>query len=336
MRRGTSTIAEMAVRVTLACGATDRTMPLIVGDVRPPGIDLTFLRMFPEEVFWRMTRHAEFDAAEMSLSSYLLRRSRGDDAVLAIPVFTSREFRHSCVWVRADAGIESPADLKGKRMGVPEYQMTAAVWIRGFLSDDFGVAPGDMRWFSGGLYQSGREEKLPISIAGVDLTAIGPEHTLSDMLLNGELDALMGPRPPRGFPGPCVRRLFPEFRQVEVDYFTRTGVFPIMHTVVVRRDLLDREPWVARSLYDAFRESKARAMDGLSESVVLSVTLPWLIAEFEATQALMGEDYWPYGVEANRATLETLMRYSREQGLAQRSLPIEELFASSTLDDYRI
>jgi 4,5-dihydroxyphthalate decarboxylase len=311
-------------------------MPLIVGDVRPAGIDLTFLRMYPEEVFWRMTRHAEFDAAEMSLSSYMLRRSRGDDAVLAIPVFTSREFRHSCIWVRADARIESPADLKGKRMGVPEYQMTAAVWIRGSLSDDFGVAPNDMCWFSGGLYQPGREEKLPISIPGLSLSAIGPHQTLSDMLLDGQLDAIMGPRPPRGFPGPRVKRLFPDFRSVEADYFRRTRVFPIMHTVVVRRDVLDSAPWVARSLYDAFCESKARATALLSEAVVLSVTLPWLIAEVEATQALMGEDYWPYGVEANRAALETLMRYSCEQGLAQRTIPIEELFAPSTLDDYRI
>jgi 4,5-dihydroxyphthalate decarboxylase len=326
----------MAVRVTLACGATDRTLPMLLGDVRPAGIDLTFLRMYPEEVFWRMTRHAEFDAAEMSLSSYILRRSRGDEALVAIPVFTSREFRHSCVWVRADAGIAAPADLKGKRMGVPEYQMTAAVWIRGFLSDDFGVAPGDMRWYSGGLYQPGREEKLPISIPGVDLRAIGAGQTLSDMLLDGELDAVMGPRPPRGFPGPRARRLFPDFRQVEADYFQRTGVFPIMHTVVIRRDLLEREPWVARSLYDAFRESKRRAMAELAEPVVLAVTLPWQIAEVEATRALMGDDYWPYGVEPNRAALETLMRYSCEQHLAERPVAIDSLFARSTLDDYRI
>ncbi|MCA1645810.1 MAG: ABC transporter substrate-binding protein, partial [Chloroflexi bacterium] len=266
----------MVVRVALACGATDRTMPLILGDVRPAGIDLTFLRMYPEEVFWRMTRHAEFDAAEMSLSSYVLRRSRGDDSLLAIPVYTSREFRHSCVWVRADADIHSPADLKGKRMGVPEYQMTAAVWIRGFLSDDFGVAPSDMHWFSGGLYEPGRQEKLPISIPALDLHTIGPEQTLSRMLVDGELDAIMGPRPPHGFPGPRVRRLFSDFRSVEADYYQRTGVFPIMHTVVVRRDLLDREAWVARSLYDAFVESKARAMAQLTEAVVLSVTLPWL------------------------------------------------------------
>jgi 4,5-dihydroxyphthalate decarboxylase len=326
----------MAVRVTLACGATDRTMPLIVGDVRPAGIDLTFLRMYPEEVFWRMTRHAEFDAAEMSMSSYILRRSRGDDAVVAIPVFTSREFRQSCIWVRADAGIETPPDLKGKRMGVPEYQMTAAVWIRGFLSDDFGVAPGDMQWYCGGLYQPGREEKLPISIPGVDLRAIGANQTLSDMLLAGELDAVMGPRPPRGFPGRRVRRLFADFRQVEAEYFKRTRVFPIMHTVVVRRDLLDREPWVARSLYDAFCESKRRAMAELAEPVVLSVTLPWQIAEVESTRELMGDDYWPYGVEPNRVALETLMRYSCQQGLAERPLPVESLFVPSTLDDYRI
>jgi 4,5-dihydroxyphthalate decarboxylase len=326
----------MTLRVTLACGATDRTQPLIVGDVRPAGIDLTFLRMYPEEVFWRMTRHAEFDAAEMSLSSYLLRRSRGDDAVLAIPVYTSREFRHSCIWVRADAGIESPEDLKGTRMGVPEYQMTAAVWIRGLLSDDYAVAPGDMRWFSGGLYQPGREEKLPISVPGVDITAIGADHTLSDMLLDGELDAIMGPRPPSGFPGPRVRRLFEDFKSVEQAYFRRTRVFPIMHTVVIRRELLEREPWVARSLYDAFCEAKARATAQLSEAVVLAVTLPWLIAEVESTQALMGDDYWPYGVERNRAALETLVRYSCEQGLAQRGVAIEELFAPSTLDDYRI
>jgi 4,5-dihydroxyphthalate decarboxylase len=326
----------MAIRLTLACGASDRTLPMILGDVRPAGIDLTFLRMQPEEVFWRMTRHAEFDAAEMSLSSYILRRSRGDDALVAIPVFTSREFRHSCIWVRTDAGIDGPEDLKGKRVGVPEYQMTAAVWIRGLLSDDFGVNPADMCWLSGGLLQPGREEKLPIQIPGVDLRQIRPDQTLSSMLLQGELDAVIGARPPRGFPGPRVRRLFEPFREVEADYFRRTGVFPIMHTVVIRRDLLDGEPWVARSLYDAFCDAKRRATDALGDPVVLSITLPWQVAEVEATRALMGEDYWPYGVEPNRVALETLVRYSREQGLAEKGVPIETLFATSTLDDYRI
>jgi 4,5-dihydroxyphthalate decarboxylase len=216
----------MAVRVSLACGASDRTLPMILGDVPPAGIDLTFLRMYPEEFFWRMTRHAEFDAAEMSLSSYVLRCSRGDDAVMAIPVFTSREFRHSCMWVRADADIHEPRDLKGKRMGAAEYELTANVWIRGLLSDDFGVAPADMHWFIGGLYQPGRVEKLAVTIPGVEIQSIGPAQTLSQMLDDGELDAIMGPRPPSGFPGQRVRRLFEDFRSVEIEYFRRTRVFP--------------------------------------------------------------------------------------------------------------
>jgi 4,5-dihydroxyphthalate decarboxylase len=326
----------MVLRLSLACGATDRTLPMILGDVRPAGIDLTFLRMYPEEVFWRMTRHAEFDAAEMSMSSYVLRCSRGDEALIAIPIFTSREFRHSCIWVRADADIHQPADLKGKRMGAAEYQLTANVWIRGFLRDDFGVAPADMRWFLGGLYDPGRVEKVPITIPGVEMYAIGPDQTLSQMVEGGELDAVMGPRPPSGFPGPRIRRLFEDFRSVEMDYFRRTRVFPIMHTVVIRRELLDREPWVARSLYDAFCESKQRALAELANSVALYSSLPWQIAEVETTRALMGDDYWPYGVEQNRTALEALTRYSCEQGLIERPVPIESLFAPSTLDDYRI
>lgn len=326
----------MVLRLTLACGASDRTLPLILGDVQPQGIDLTFLRMYPEEVFWRMTRHAEFDAAEMSMSSYMLRRSRGDDSVTAIPVFTSREFRHSCVWVRSDAGINRPEDLRGKRVGAAEWQLTANLWIRGFLADDYNLQSADVCWYLGGLYQPGRIEKLSVQIPGVELNQISADQTLSQMLQDGELDAVIGPRPPSGFPGPRVRRLFEDFRAVEMDYFRRTQIFPIMHTVVIRRDVLERDAWVARSLYDAFVESKRRAMAELGNPVVLWATLPWQIAEVEATQALMGEDYWPYGVEPNRKNLETLMRYSCEQGIAARTVPVEELFAAPTLDDYRI
>ncbi len=326
----------MVLPLTLACGATDRTLPLITGEVRPAGIDLTFLRMYPEEVFWRMTRHAEFDAAEMSMSSYLIRRSRGDDAVTAIPVFTSREFRHSCIWVRRDANINSPRDLKNRRVGAAEYQLTANVWIRGLLSDDYDLKPTDVSWCLGGLYEPGRIEKLSVSIPDVTIEAIGPHQTLSQMLQDGEIDAVIGPRPPHGFPGPKVRRLFENFREVEADYFKRTGVFPIMHAIVIRRDVLERTPWVARSLYDAFCEAKRLAISELRNPVVLWSTLPWLIAEVEATQELMGDDYWPYGLEPNRGTLEALMRYSCEQGLAQRTVPLETLFVPSTLDDYRI
>ena len=326
----------MNIPVTLACGPYDRTLALALGDVRPAGINLTYLRMPVEEIFWRMTRHQEFDAAEMSLSSYLLRRSRGDDALLAIPVFTSRFFRHSCIFVNAAAGIERLEDLRGKRVGVPEYQMTAAVWIRGFLEDDYGVRPADVRWFRGGLEQPGRVEKLAIDIPGVEITPIGENQTLSAMLAAGELDALMGARVPSSLDGVRVRRLFPDYRAVEAEYFRRTGIFPIMHTVAIRRELLDRHPWVARSLYDAFCAAKAHALAQLGESAALTVSLPWLLAELEATRTLMGDDYWSYGVEPNRVALEALARYSHAQGLAARLVRIEELFAPSTLDEYRI
>src|ERR1051326_1183847 len=178
---------EMALRLTLACGASDRTLPLILGDVQPQGIDLTFLRMYPEEVFWRMTRHAEFHAAEMSMSSYMLRRSRGDDSVMAIPVFTSREFRHSCIWVRVDAGINTPEDLKGKRVGAAEWQLTANLWIRGLLADDYNVQPKDHRWFPRGLYPPAPTEKLALEIPGVELNQNDPRQTLSQMLQDGHI-----------------------------------------------------------------------------------------------------------------------------------------------------
>ncbi len=326
----------MKISLTLACGPYDRTMPLALGDVRPAGIDLTYLRLPVEETFWRMTRHHEFDAAEMSMSSYLLRRSRGDDALVAIPVFTSRFFRHSCVFVRADAGIEKPEDLKGKRMGVPEYQMTAAVWERGFLEDDYGVRPSDMTWFRGGLEQPGRVEKLAVEIPGVDLRDIDPSDTLSAMLARGELDATMGARAPASFDGVRVKRLFPNYREVEADYFRRTGIFPIMHTVVIRKEVLEWHPWVARSLFDAFCQAKDEVMAELNNSAALAVMLPWMIGEVEEARVLMGDDYWPYGYEPNGKTLEALARYSHSQGLAARLVDPRELFAPSTLDEYRI
>jgi 4,5-dihydroxyphthalate decarboxylase len=327
----------MTVPVTLACGAYDRTLPLALGEVRPEGVDLTYLPMQPEEVFWRMTRHGEFDAAEMSMSSYLVRLARGDRAVVAIPVFTSRMFRHSCVWINADSGIQRPEDLKGKHMGVPEYQVTAVVWIRGFLEDDYGVKPSDMRWYRGGLLQPGRVEKLAISPRGVELNMIDPTRTLSEMLAKGEIDALMAPRPPSTYDGQHVRRLFEDFRSVEADYYARTKIFPIMHTVVIRRDLLERHPWLARSLYDALSEAKQRTVQALVEwPAALVTSLPWQLSETEATRAVMGDDFWPYGVEPNRRTLQTLAKYHHEQGLSEREVSVDEMFAESTLDEYVI
>ncbi len=326
----------MNVPITLGCGLYDRTAALALGQVRPSGVDLTYLPMHPEEAFWRMTRHAEFDASEMSMSSYMIRRSRGDDALVAIPVFPSRMFRQSCVWINADSGIERAEDLKGRKVGVPEYQVTAAVWIRGFLEDDYGVKPSDVRWYQGGVYQPGRVEKLAIDIPGVEITPIGPDQTLSAMIADGEIDAMIGPRAPSTLDGVRVKRLFPDFREVEADYFRRTGIFPIMHAIAIRKTVLERYPWVARSLYDAFLEAKAWTMHELEQPVALHATLPWLLAELEATKDVMGEDFWPYGVEPNRKTLEALVRYDFSQGLTARQLAVEELFAESTLDDTRI
>jgi 4,5-dihydroxyphthalate decarboxylase len=328
--------STMSLPLTLACSAYDRTLPLALGDVRPQGIDLTYLRLPVEEIFWRMNRHAEFDASEMSLSGYIIRRSRGDDSLVAIPVFPSRVFRHSCIWVNAEAGIERPQDLKGKRVGVPEYAMTAAVWIRGMLEDDYGVLPSDLRWFSGGQEQPGRLERVATEVPGVEITPIGPGQTLSAMLAAGELDALITARIPSTYDGARVRRLFPDFRTVEMDYFRRTGIFPIMHTVVIRRAVLDEHPWVARSLYDAFCEAKAQALAVVGDSGILTASSPWLVADVEAARALMGHDFWPYSLEPNRHTLETLARYDHAQGLTPRPVSVDELFAPSTLDEYRI
>jgi 4,5-dihydroxyphthalate decarboxylase len=326
----------MRVPLTLACEAYDRTLPLALGDVRPAGIDLTYLRMPVEEAFWRMTRHAEFDASEMSMSTYLLRRSRGDDSLVAIPAFTSRFFRHSCVWVNAAAGIREPADLKGKRVGVPEYQITAAVWIRGFLQDDYGVSPRDVHWLRGGMYAPGRVEKMGVGIPGVRIDSIGSEQTLSAMLAAGQVDAVIGARAPSTYDGRSVVRLFPDFRTVEADYFRRTGIFPIMHAIVIRREVLDERPWVARSLYDALCEAKARTLARIGSSEALIATSPWLLADVEEARALMGEDYWPYGVDPNRNTLETLARHHFEQGLSTRQVPVEEMFTPTTLDRFVI
>ena len=246
------------IHVTLACSDYDRTMPLVLGDVQPEGIDLTYLRLPVEEIFWRMLRHWEFDASEMSLSSYLIARSRADD-LQAIPVFPSRCFRHFCIFIHTQAGIERPEDLAGKRVGVPEYQMTAALWQRAVLQHEYGVHPSTIAWLQGGLEQPRRQEKQAISVpAGIDIQPIAAQQTLSQMLAEGSIDALLTARTPSSFSGQTgtVRRLVPDYRAVERLYFSKTGIFPIMHVVVVRKEVLERHPWVAHSLYKAFARPK--------------------------------------------------------------------------------
>lgn len=326
------------IQLTLACGDYDRTNALALGDVEPEGIELNYLRLPVEETFWRMLRHQEFDVAEMSLSSYLIHRSRNDDFT-AIPVFPSRCFRHSCIFIHAGSRIEQPQDLIGKRVGVPEYQMTAPLWQRALLQHDYGVHPSTMQWYQGGLEQPGREEKEQLNLpANIVMQPIRADQTLSHMLEFGEIDALLSARTPSSFASGTgsVQRLFPEFKQTEQEYFRKTGIFPIMHVIVLRKEIVEKYPWAGGSLYKVFSRAKDRLFEQMAQTAALHLSLPWLIAEVEETRRLMGADFWPYGVEANRKTLEAATLYSHEQGLTPRKLAIEELFLPSTFDVFRI
>jgi 4,5-dihydroxyphthalate decarboxylase len=325
-----------ALRLTLACWDYDRTRALMDGSVAPDGIELVYLNQPVEETFFRMMRHREFDCSEMSLSSYAASLQAERPPFIAIPVFPSRFFRHSCIFVSAKSSIREPAALKGKRIGVPEYQMTAPVWIRGILSDDYGVKVTDVEHFSGGEEEPGRDEKLKLNLpSSIRVTAIPAEKTLSRMLADGELDALVTARAPSTFPDKA-RRLFPNYVEVEKEYYRRTKLFPIMHTVVIRRDVYEKTPWIAQSLYKAFTEAKARAYAHYNQTAALPAMVPWLIAELEEARREMGEDWWPYGLAPNHKVLETFLRYHHEQGLSKRRFTPEELFARETLTSFKV
>ncbi len=321
--------------LTFACGDYDRTRALEEGTIRPDGIELTYLRLTVEETFFRMMRHREFEVAEMSLSSYVMSLQADPPPFVALPVFTSRMFRHGGIYCNSDAGINGPGDLRGKRVGAPEYQLTAGVWIRGILAERHGVPVDSVTYFTGGQETPGRVEKAPLKLSTqVDITRIPPDQTLSSMLLEGEIDALYTPRIPLPFVAgdPRVRRVFPDTVAAEKEYFAATGIFPIMHVVALRRDVYERFPWVAQSLYKALLLAKQEAMANLYDSSALRFMLPWLNQGIEEARALLGEDYWSYGLAANVETLATFLRYHHEQGLSTRLLSPEELFAPESTE----
>jgi 4,5-dihydroxyphthalate decarboxylase len=327
------------LQLSLACWDYDRTRALADGSVRAEGIDLIYNNLFVEETFFRMLRNREFDVAEMSLSSYCVSLMRDEAAFIAIPVFPSRFFRHSCIFVSAKSGIREPADLAGKRIGVPEYQMTAPVWIRGILQDEYGVDPASCEYWTGGEEEPGRDEKIKLELpAKFKLKAIGPQQTLARMIAAGELDAMHTARSPSTFHSQPdkVKRLFENFVEVEKAYYRKTKIFPIMHTVVIRRDLYQKNRWIAQSLAKAFAQAQRKTYEHLSTSMALTTMLPWQSAHVEEARALLGEDWWPYGLEANRHVLETFLRYHHEQGLSKRRLAPEELFARETLESFRV
>ena len=285
------------LRLTLACWNYDRTRALMDGTVQPDGIDLNYLNLEVEETFFRMIRNREFDVAEMSLSSYTVSTFRDPKPFIAIPIFPSRFFRHSCIYINANAGIRKPSDLIGKRIGTPEFQMTAPVWIRGILSDHYGVPVDSVTYCTGGEEEPGRIEKQKLDLpASIKIQPIGETQTLSAMLASGEIDALHTARMPSTFvtQPDKVKRLFPNYVDVEQEYFRTTGIFPIMHTVVIRREVYEQNRWVAQSLYKALAESQRHTYDDLYQTAALKAMLPWLTAHVEQTRALMGDDFWPY------------------------------------------
>jgi len=326
----------MPLPLSFACPTYDRIQPLFNGTVQPLGIALNCMNLEVEEIFWRQLRNGEFDMSESSLSSYVMLRSRGDERFIAIPVFTSRFFRHACVFINTKKGIREPGDLKGKTIGLPEYQITAVVWLRGIFQDEYGVFPRDVHWRSGGEEEPGRKEKIALDLPPeIDLQPIPPEKYLSKMLDDGEVDALFTARAPSSFTkgSPNVARLFENPRQVEEKYYLKTGIFPIMHTVILKRAIYEKNPWIAVNLYKAFSEAKKTVIEDYGRTEALRVALPWVHEDIERTKRVMGDDWWPYGVQKNRHVLETFLRYHHEQGLSKRLMTVEELFAPETLDE---
>ena len=328
------------IKLTLACWDYDRTRALQDGRVEIEGVDLTYLPLRVEETFWRMLRYGEFDAAELSMGSYLMAREKGSPKLIAIPAFPSRAFRHSCIYINTGSGIKEPKDMAGKRVGVPEYQITMAIWARGILQHEYGVKPEQMKWFTGGEEHPGREDKIRHDLPKtIDIRPIGAEQTLSSMLESGEIDAMISAHMPSPFVrrSPKVARLIPDFPKVEKEYYRRTKIFPIMHTVALREEFYEKHPWVAQSLYKALAESKSICQESMYEFSALKYMLPWSIAEMEEQREIFGPgELWPYGLEANRHVLETLVQYAHEQGLIKTRLELKGLFAPNTLEEFKI
>jgi 4,5-dihydroxyphthalate decarboxylase len=318
------------LRMNFACGPYDRTQALRDGTIAPEGIELNYLTLQPAEIFWRMLQFKEFDASEMSLSNYTTLVSEGNPPFIAIPAFPSRVFRHGYFFINTAKGIKSGADLKGKRGGVPEYSMTAAVYMRGLMQHEFGVKPNEVEWVQGRADRLGR--KLPPDIR---LTQASAGTELGDLLERGEIDFLITANNPLSFRRGAknVRRLFPNYAEMEKDYCRRTKIYPIMHTVVIRRDIYERDPWMAVSLYKALCDAKERCYRLLLEAGAPKASFAWLQSMIEEEQAIIGRDWYPYGIAQNKPSIEALLQYTHEQGLSARRLKIEELFAPSTLRD---
>lgn len=326
------------LQLSIAIGPYDHVRDLLDGTIRAAGIDLTVLRLQPEEIFYRFTRFREWDVSEMSFAKVISLASQDEGGIVALPVFPSRVFRHSSIYVRAGSSISSPAQLAGKRIGVPEWAQTASVYSRGMLQHEYGVDLKSIHWHQAGVNEAGRVEKVKLNLPDGLRLAVVKDRSLSEMLLAGDLDAVLSARPPAPFEAGDKRiaRLFPDYRAVELPYWRKTGIFPIMHVVVVRRDVYERHRWVAMNLFKAFEAAKNESLKRLTDLTASLYPVPWMAENTGTSQELLGGDFWPYGIAPNRTTLEAFARYAWEQGICHRRVTVEELFPPEVQTSFKV
>lgn len=325
------------IHLTLAVGDYEHTRDLACGDVRAEGIDLTVLRTPIEELLLRYVRHGEWQVSEMGMGPFVSLLSRGHKDMVGIPVFTSRVFRQTSLYLRADAGIQSPADLAGRRIGVPEWAMTAVIYVRALLQHAHSVDLKSIKWFQAGVNEAGRVDKMNLRLPGYSITPM-PARSLSEMLVAGDLDAVISARAPQPYVEGHrdIKRAWTDVFKEEVAYFDATGVFPIMHMIVLRRDAYEKNRWIAANLTKAFEEAKRRALHRIKDSAVSHFPIPWLSHHVGLVQAHIGADFWPYGLELNRTTLDAFCQWCYEQDVCERRLAVEELFAPEVLTVSRV
>jgi len=317
------------IALTLAINPYDHVRDLLSGEVRAAGIDLVPLELPIEEIFYRFTKFREWHASEMSFGKVISLMSEDKPEIVCVPVFLSRVFRHSAIYVK-DSKIRTPKDLEGKRVGIPEWAQTAGIYVRGMLAHEYGVDLAKIQWFQAGVREPGRVEKVKLDLPkGITITP-RPESTLVDLLQEGELDAVMSAREVPG------ARLFKDYRAAEAEYWKKTRIFPIMHVLALRRDVYERNRWIAMNLFQAFLEAKRRSLARVSEFGLSHLPMPWVPDHVRQWREIAGEDFWPYGIEPNRPTLEAFLQYGYEQGVSKKRLKVEDLFAPETLQSFKI
>jgi len=327
------------LKLNFSCGLYDRTQPLFDGRVKPEGIDLNYIPLEPEELFWRMAQYSEFDVSEFSLAAFNILHGQGDKRFIGIPVFPSRMFRHSAIFINTKSGIKKPEDLRGKRVGVPDYTMTAPVWIRGLLEHEYGVKATEMNWLIGGLNKPGRKQRVRVDWPKeLKMEDIGNERTLSNMLAAGEIDALIGARQPQCFDDGVanVEPLWKNAHEAELEYYKKTKLFPIMHLIVIKRSIYEQNPWVAVSLYKAFQQAKEMVQKSIYTLAAARYMIPGVEKLYKRITEVMGEDYWSYGYNANKHVLDTFNSYAKEQFMIPNTFDTKELFCPSVLSMHTI